>query len=120
MLKAATRFLPRVARRRTAVGWARAPVVQVGPVYVNCYVGSRGDIRTRYPFCTGRPLSLLHIAKHPMSLTPPQPPPQWDHSADDILKLTEEAIEHDRTVQDEVGGLDPKECSFHSVSCNAV
>ena len=55
-----------------------------------------------------------------MLFTPPQSPPQWDHSADDILKLAKEAIEYDRAIQDKVGRLDPKECTFDSVSCNVV
>lgn len=57
-----------------------------------------------------------------MLFTPPQSPPVWNHSADDILKLTKEAIEYDRAIQDKVGrlGLDPKDCSFESVSYNVV
>jgi hypothetical protein len=50
-----------------------------------------------------------------MSLNPPQPPPVWNHSAEDIVRLTEEAIEKDRKVQDAVGKLDPKDCTFESV-----
>ena len=34
------------------------------------------------------------IVKHSMHLTPPQSPLQSYHSADDILKLTKEAIEY--------------------------
>jgi metallopeptidase MepB len=63
-----------------------------------------------------RHLSFLSVAKPTMSLTPPQPPPAWNHTAEDVLKLTKEAIEYDRAVQDKVGGLDPKECTFESVS----
>ena len=57
-----------------------------------------------------------------MLFTPPQSPPVWNHSADDILKLTKEAIKYDRAIQDKVGrlGLDPKDCSFESVSYNVV
>ena len=55
-----------------------------------------------------------------MSFTPPQAPTLWNHSADDILKLTKEAIEYDRTNKDKIGRLDPKDCSFDSVSCNVV
>ena len=55
-----------------------------------------------------------------MPFTPPQAPPHWNHSADDILKLTKEAIEHNRAIQDKVGSLDPKDCTFDSVSCNVV
>ena len=40
------------------------------------------------------------------TLTPPQPAPVWNHSAEDILRLTKEAIERDRAVQDKVGALE--------------
>jgi hypothetical protein len=112
VLKASTRLLPRIARRRTGVGWA---AVGTNWKSVAGHVYSCGDIRTRYQFC--RSLSFLPIAKHPMSFTAPQPPPLWNHSADDILKLTKDAIEYDRSVQDKVGCLDPKDCTFDSVSC---
>jgi hypothetical protein len=55
-----------------------------------------------------------------MPFTPPQSPLLWNHSADDILKLTKEAIEHGRAIQDKVGRLDPKDCTFDSVSCDVV
>ena len=55
-----------------------------------------------------------------MHLRPPQPAPQWNHSTDDILELTTEAIEYERGIQDKVGRLNPKDCTFDSVSCNAV
>jgi hypothetical protein len=95
----------------------------VGLVAVNWrsiagHVDTCGNIRTRYRFC--RSLSLLPLVKNSMHLTPPQPPPFWNHSADDILKLTKEAIEYDRAIQDKVGLLDPKDCTFDSVSCNVV
>ena len=119
-LKASTRLLPRIARQRTTVGWAGTPAVGLVSVdwRVAGHVGSRGDIRTRNQFC--RSLSLLPTAKHPMPFTSPQAPPDWKHSADDILKLTKEAIEHNRAIQDKVGSLDPKDCTFDSVSCNVV
>ena len=55
-----------------------------------------------------------------MPFTPPQPPPVWNHSAEEILKSTKEAIEYDRAIQDKVGGLDAKDCTFESVSYNVV
>lgn len=55
-----------------------------------------------------------------MLFPPPQSPPVWNHSSDDILKLTKEAIEYDRAIQDKVGHLDPKDCSFESVSYDVV
>lgn len=115
--RVSTRLLPRTARQRTTLSWPGAHAVGLVASNWPGHVGTRGDIRTRVRSC--RFLSL-HIAKHPMHLTPPQSPPQWNHSADDILKLTKEAIEYDRAIQDKVGGLDPKHCTFDSVSCNAV
>ncbi|KAJ7175804.1 metallopeptidase MepB [Mycena filopes] len=50
-----------------------------------------------------------------MSITPPQPPPDWSHSADDILSLTKQAIAAHRAVEDKVGALKPSECTFESV-----
>ncbi|KAJ2935191.1 hypothetical protein H1R20_g1938, partial [Candolleomyces eurysporus] len=35
--------------------------------------------------------------------------------AEDIVRITKEAIEKDREVQDKVGKLDPKDCTFESV-----
>ncbi|KIL67827.1 hypothetical protein M378DRAFT_9095 [Amanita muscaria Koide BX008] len=49
------------------------------------------------------------------SLTPPQLAPSWEHSAQDIKRLTDELIAKDRTVQDKVGALKPEECNFKSV-----
>jgi metallopeptidase MepB len=50
------------------------------------------------------------------SLTPPQAPPRWNHSADDILSLTKEAIANEQKLQDKVGALPPDQCDFSSVS----
>ncbi|KAG6866294.1 hypothetical protein C0991_006390 [Blastosporella zonata] len=50
-----------------------------------------------------------------MSLTPPQPPPSWSHSPDDIPRLNNEYIAANRAVQDAIGALDPKDCNFPSV-----
>ncbi|KAL1689134.1 hypothetical protein GGG16DRAFT_93984 [Schizophyllum commune] len=49
------------------------------------------------------------------NLTPPQPPPQWTHSAEDILRLTKEAIEVNRAEQDKVAALKEADCNFNSV-----
>lgn len=55
-----------------------------------------------------------------MALTPPQPPPAWNHTAEDINSLTNELIAQDRAVQDKVGALAPKDCNFHSVRINRL
>jgi hypothetical protein len=49
------------------------------------------------------------------SLTPPQPPPVWTHTPEDVLNLTKEAIEKDRGVQDRVAKLFASECTFDTV-----
>ncbi|KAF9013473.1 hypothetical protein BDQ17DRAFT_1231331 [Cyathus striatus] len=51
-----------------------------------------------------------------MSLTPPQPAPQWNHSAEDITKITKELIEKDRKFQDKIGALNAKDCNFDSLA----
>lgn len=50
------------------------------------------------------------------NLTPPQPPPVWTHTPEDVLYLTKEAIEKDREVQDRIGKLPASECNFETVS----
>ena len=54
------------------------------------------------------------------SLTPPQPAPTWTHTADDVLRLTKEAIERDKTALDKVAALKPEECNFDSASSNHI
>lgn len=51
-----------------------------------------------------------------LKLTPPQSAPKWNHSAEDILKLTKEAIEKDREVLDRIGKLPKDQCNFETVS----
>ncbi|KAG6864823.1 hypothetical protein C0993_008501, partial [Termitomyces sp. T159_Od127] len=49
-----------------------------------------------------------------MSLTPPQSPPSWSHSPEDIIRLNNEYIAANRVVQDAVGALASKDCNFTS------
>ena len=51
-----------------------------------------------------------------MTLSPPQAPLEWNHSAEDIIRLTKNVAEEYRKVIDSIGGLDPKDCTFESVS----
>lgn len=52
------------------------------------------------------------------NLKPPQPPPAWGHTPEDVIKLTKEAIDKDRDVQDRVAKLPTSECNFDTVSAN--
>lgn len=49
------------------------------------------------------------------SLTPPQLPPKWTHTAEEVLALTKEGIARDREQQDKVAALAAADCSFSSV-----
>ncbi|KZT12028.1 Metalloprotease [Laetiporus sulphureus 93-53] len=49
------------------------------------------------------------------SLTPPQPPPSWTHSAEQVLELTKDAIAKDRELKDSVAALPSADCNFPSV-----
>ncbi|KAF8895404.1 hypothetical protein BD779DRAFT_1668682 [Infundibulicybe gibba] len=50
-----------------------------------------------------------------MQMIPPQPPPTWDHSPDDIIALAKEIIDKDRVLRDGIGVLVPDNCTFESV-----
>ena len=50
------------------------------------------------------------------NLAPPQPPPVWTHTPEDVLNLTKEAINKDREVEDNVAKLPASECNFDTVS----
>lgn len=49
------------------------------------------------------------------SLVPPQPPPIWTHSAEEIVELTKKEIAKHRAAEDTVAALSPSECNFKSV-----
>jgi hypothetical protein len=49
-------------------------------------------------------------------LIPPQPPPVWTHTPEDVLRLTKEAIEKDQGVRNQVATLPASECNFNTVS----
>ncbi|KAF7291588.1 Metallopeptidase MepB [Mycena chlorophos] len=50
-----------------------------------------------------------------MSLTPPFPPPAWNDSPEDVIRITKELIAKDRALDDKIGALKPEECNFESV-----
>jgi len=49
------------------------------------------------------------------SLTPPQAPPTWTHSAKEILDLTKAAIAKHKETEDKIAALPPSDCNFDSV-----
>ncbi|KAH0586330.1 hypothetical protein H2248_007575 [Termitomyces sp. 'cryptogamus'] len=113
--------LPDLVRSRTFLGWGGALAVGFAAVH---FRSMAGDIRTNLTTCRSRvfPRSLVTAKSNPfsfpttaMSLTPPQPPPSWNHSPEDITRLNNEYIAANRAVQDAVGALAPKDCNFTSV-----
>ncbi|KAJ7288404.1 metallopeptidase MepB [Mycena rebaudengoi] len=50
-----------------------------------------------------------------MPLTAPQPPPDWNHSPEDVLRLAKEAIIQHRAVADKISAMQPSEYNFESV-----
>ncbi|KAF8073822.1 metallopeptidase MepB [Lyophyllum atratum] len=50
-----------------------------------------------------------------MAITPPQPPPSWNHTPEDISRITNEQIAIYRAKLDAVGALAPKDSNFASV-----
>ena len=48
-------------------------------------------------------------------LTPPQPPPTWTHTPEQLTALINELIAKDREFWDKIGALPAEECNFESV-----
>ncbi|KAJ7288403.1 metallopeptidase MepB [Mycena rebaudengoi] len=60
--------------------------------------------------------STITFTSQMPSLTPPQPPPEWTHTPEDVLRLTKEAIAHHRAVEDKVAAFQPLECNYESLA----
>lgn len=120
--------------RKTTFGWGGALAVGLAAVgwrsissHVSC-----GDFRANHSInasarynCAFRSFSTslsrtsffsALSSSNIMSLIPPQTPPSWEHSAEDIMNLTKASIEKYRSVLDQVGALDAKDANFESVS----
>ncbi|KAJ7935586.1 metallopeptidase MepB [Mycena leptocephala] len=59
--------------------------------------------------------STIIITSTPMSIPPPQPPPEWTHTPDDVAKLTKQAIATHKAVEDKISALKSSECTYESV-----
>ena len=56
------------------------------------------------------------LATNMPGLTPPQPPPTWKHTPNDIQELVKKTIDDVKQVLDKIGSLSASECNFESVS----
>lgn len=136
-LQATGRALRGIRGHKSRLGWGGA--LTVGLVAVNwrsiaSHVGNgTGDIRERYSNVHGHARSIASALFRPfsstaynsfftlssstttMSLTPPQAPPTWEHTTEQVTQLTKDAIEKYRQVMDKVGSLDAKDANYGSV-----
>ncbi|KAF8905938.1 metallopeptidase MepB [Gymnopilus junonius] len=55
-----------------------------------------------------------------MAITPPQPLLSWNHDAQDLSRLTKQAIQVYTGTMDHVGALDPKDCNFQSLALESA
>lgn len=49
------------------------------------------------------------------SLTPPQSPPKWNHTPEEVLSITKQALAQNKAVSDKVAALPEAECNFETV-----
>ena len=59
--------------------------------------------------------SLCNNSLTMSNLTPPQPPPTWTHTPEEVTTSIKEFIDKDRKFWDDVGLLPEEECTFESV-----
>jgi len=60
--------------------------------------------------------TAFHKFPDNMNLVPPQQPIDWNHSPQDITRLTQESIDADRILLDSIATLGHKDCNYDSVS----
>jgi hypothetical protein len=130
-IRAGSLRLPSIVRRRAVFGWGTAVTAGIAAVSWRsitlnsahghgCFSVTPACLRI---WCTrafsAAPQSTLFsgISNADMtSLKPPQAPPPWNHSTEDIAKLTKDAIAKDRDLNDKIARLEEKDCNFDSVS----
>lgn len=126
-LRASSVRLSAIIRQRSFIGFSGLGALTIGLAAANWRQGTYARI---YPVVTqsmniirsvhstqGLLSALTFTSTNTMHpLTPPQPAPTWTHSAEDVMRLTKEAIADDRQVQNQVAALAPQDCNFSSVS----
>ncbi|KAG6850281.1 hypothetical protein H0H93_015538 [Arthromyces matolae] len=121
-LRCGTRRVPELVGPRRFLGWGGALAVGFAAVHLRSIAG---DIRANVTTCRSRVFirslatvksGLFSFPTSSMAITPPQPPPSWNHTVEDITRLNNEYIAANRAVQDAVAALAPKDCNFNSVA----
>ena len=72
------------------------------------------------PFLSGIFNTLSFSSSNMANLSPPQPPPVWTHTPEQVITLTKEAIKKDREVQDRVAKFLASDCNFDTVSITPI
>jgi Zn-dependent oligopeptidase len=49
------------------------------------------------------------------SLTPPQAPPKWNHTPEEVLSFTKQALAQNKAISDKIAALPEVECNFETV-----
>jgi hypothetical protein len=135
VIRAGSLRLPSIVRRRAVFGWGTALTAGIAAVSWRYSTLNSAHTHDRFsrlsvtPPClriwcwtrafSAAPQSTLFSAisnADMSSLTPPQPPPPWNHTTDDIAKLTKDAIAKDRDLNHKIAKLKEEDCNFDSVS----
>ncbi|KAF7365271.1 Metallopeptidase MepB [Mycena venus] len=127
--RALQRLQPKWPRRNT-LQWGGVLVVGVAAIGLRSITGTgiRFSLVTPYDTSIVRPnlkaafsrrysslFSSITTASTSMPITPPQLPPEWTHSSADVTRLTKDAINNHRSVEDKIGALQPSDCTYESV-----
>jgi len=83
---------------------------------ISCHVGHIRYISGISSFSSAIFSTAFHKFPDNMDLVPPQQPIDWNHSPQDITRLTQESIDADRVLLDSIAALDHKDCNYDSVS----
>ncbi|KAG5220918.1 zincin [Salix suchowensis] len=102
-------------RRRSTLQWGG--VFAVGLAAMTCGPMSGGKSGHAGHAASKIKLVLNH---HLLKLLPnvshtAQAAPSWNHTAEDIISLTEDAIAKHKATDDKVGALAPEDCTFESI-----
>ncbi len=77
------------------------------------YIRSQATLATSSLFSS----SIFSGSEDMAHLTPPQPPPKWTHTPEDVLKITKEQIQKHMETLDKIAALKEEDANFDNVRC---
>lgn len=90
------------------IGYQHLPTCSIPKRSLAQPINHQFTFQTR-PFMSSAQTSLEDAPK------PPQNPPIWNHTADQILSITHQAIKSSKELLDRIGSTPTEQCSFESV-----